>query len=239
MRAFYDSVFNGEIKTSDFCDIFEDFMKTEDTIQMWDFTFELMLEALTKFTPRDIYNEVANKVYEILKRKIEESNSIDDKTFLVIELIKYATNADKAQYLVDWLLGKNKALPFEPTMAQTWKITEMICAYKERYGDHIEEALKMCEERDQTDSKIPNRLKLEALSADEDQRKKLLEIYMSGKHDWGVEELRNSLSGFTSKHIKTEIKEKYIEYFFDNLIETLRRYPQTYANVSNFLKILL
>lgn len=106
MRAFYDMVFNGEITTTEFCEIFEEFMKTENSIQMWEFTFELMLEALAKFTPLDIYNNISTKIYEILREKIQNSNNDTDKKFLLTEFIKYATNEEKSQYLVDWLFGK-------------------------------------------------------------------------------------------------------------------------------------
>lgn len=107
----------------------------------------------------------------------------------------------------------------------------MICAYKNRYGDLVDPALKLCDERDQTDSKIENKLKLEALSADEDKREELIKIYMSGDHDWSVEQLSNSIKGYTSKHIPKYVKDKYIEYFFDNLLDAMRNQTQTYAKV--------
>lgn len=235
IRAFYDAVFNGEIKTPEFCEIFDEFMQTENSIQMWEFCFELMLEALVKFTSADIYNEIVTKIYQILIKKIENSESETDKKFLIKELIKYATNAEKAEYLVTWLMGKNPSLNFEPTIAQTWKITEMICAYKEKYGEYVEAALKLCDERDQTDSKIENKLKLEALSADEKERENLVKIYISGDHDWSVDQLRCSIKGYTSKHIPKSIKVKYIEYFFDNLLDAMRNQSQTYAKVGFFL----
>lgn len=236
MRAIYDAVFSKEIGTLELIDVFESCMQVETSPQMWEFYFQLALEALAKYTKSGIYNEISNRIYQIIRQKIEqESTTETHRKILIIELIKYSTTSDKAQYLVDWLFGANEYLQFQPTIQQTWKITEMICAYKDTYGEFIDKAMQLCDERDQTDSKIENTLQIKALSADEEERAKLIEIYMGGSHDWSVEQFNKSVNGYTSKHVKKDIKEKYIPYYFDHLLESLRTYSQTYAKVISLL----
>ena len=54
---------------------------------------------------------------------------------------------------------------------------------------------------------------------------------MSGNHEWTNGQLKNSISGFTSKFIEKSIKREYYGYFFDNLLEAMRTQPQTNAKV--------
>lgn len=116
----------------------------------------------------------------------------------------------------------------------------MINAYKNTYGaEKAQKSIQICDELDKTDGKLAQKLKLEAMGADEERRQQLIEIYMSGEHDWSNGQLSDSISGFTSKFIEKSVKRKYYAYFFDNLLESMRKYPQTKAKVSITLCIRL
>jgi hypothetical protein len=130
----------------------------------------------------------------------------------------------------------------EPTILQSWKIAEMVNAYKAEYGEEMaERAIKICSERDNTDTKLQYQLKIEALGANDQKREELIKIYMSGDHDWTNGQLKDSISGFVSKFIDKSVKRNYYDYYFDNLLESMRNYPQMkakvriFSNFSNFL----
>jgi len=111
----------------------------------------------------------------------------------------------------------------------------MVNAYKDTYGEEkAAESIRICSERDNTDTKLKYQLKIEALGANEEKREELIRIYMKGDHDWTNGQLSDSISGFTSKFIDKSIKQKYYDYFFENLLESMRNYPQTKAKV-NFI----
>lgn len=109
----------------------------------------------------------------------------------------------------------------------------MVNAYKDNYGEELAaRSIEICSERDQTDTKLKYQLKITALGANEEERQALIEKYMSGDHDWSNGQLGDSISGFVSKFINKDIKRKYYDYFFDNLLESMRNQPQTKAKVS-------
>ena len=190
------------------------------------------MEALTRNTPQSIYGDIQNQLYQAIKTKIISSKTDYEKQFLLKEFIKYATTQDKADFFVDWLFGKNQVLNFEPSIVESWKIAEMVNAYKDVYGeDKAAESIRISEQRDNTDTKVSFKLKLEALGANTQKRQKLIEIYMSGDHDWSNGQLSDSISGFVSKFIDKSVKRTYYAYFFDNLLESMRKQPQTKAKV--------
>jgi hypothetical protein len=193
------------------------------------------MEALTRNTPTGDYSEIQNMIYICLKSKIATLETVYDKQFFLKEFIKYATNQEKADYFVDWLFGNNEILEeVEPTIVQSWKIAEMVNGFKEVYGEEAaEESIRICNERDNTDTKLKYQLKLDALGANAEKRQELMTIYMSGNHSWTNGQLSDSISGFTSKFISKDIKREYYAYFFDNLLESMRTYPQHNAKVSN------
>ena len=99
----------------------------------------------------------------------------------------------------------------------------MMCAYPDRYGDEITEALKIAATRDTTDLKRAYTLKIQAIQADDLQRQELIKVFMSGNHEWSIDELTASIKGFTSSHIPTERKSLNYDYYFDNLVESMRK----------------
>lgn len=177
---------------------------------------------------------MSDNIYQTIKAKIKAEKSSYFKRVLVKELMKYSFSSDKAKYLIDWFFGKNEDLSgIELSIPESWKIAEMANAYKATYGEDLaRQSIQICEDKDQTDSKLSNKLKLEALGANSEKRAELIKIYMSGKHSWSNEQLSDSISGFVSSHISKEIKKQYYDYYFDHLLESMRNYPQTMAKVS-------
>lgn len=196
------------------------------------------MEALTRNTSSGIYTEIQNQLFDCLKSKIATLETTYNKQFFLKEFIKYATNQEKADYFIQWLFGENEVLKdFEPSIVQSWKIAEMVNAYKDTYGDEkAAESIKICNAKDNTDTKLKYQLKLEALGANKKKREELIRKYMTGDNTWSNGQLSDSISGYTSKFIDKKIKRKYYEYFFDNLLECMRTYPQTKAKVT-FIQI--
>lgn len=172
------------------------------------FAFELALESMTRYTSNDIYSEMSDNIYSTIRAKISAEKSPYFKRVFVKELMKYSFNSEKAKYLIDWFFGENKDLAgIELSIPESWKIAEMVNAYKSIYGEKLaSESIRICEEKDNTDSKLSNKLKLEALGASSEKRMELIKIYMSGNHSWSNEQLSDSISGFTSSHISKQIK---------------------------------
>jgi hypothetical protein len=179
---------------------------------------------------------MSDNIYNTIRERISKESSNYYKRFFVKELMKYSFSSEKAKYLIDWFFGENSELKgIELSIPESWKIAEMANAYKSTYGEDLaKKSIKICEEKDHTDSKLSNKLKLEALGADSEQRMELIKIYMSGNHSWSNEQLSDSISGYVSTHISKQIKKEYYDYYFDHLLEGMRNYPQTMAKV-NFM----
>ena len=61
-------------------------------------------------------------------------------------------------------MGRNEDIKDLPcSINHTWRIVEMMCAYPDRYGDEITEALKIAATRDTTDLKRAYTLKIQAI----------------------------------------------------------------------------
>ena len=144
---------------------------------------------MTRYTSNDIYAEMSDNIYQTIRAKIATEKSPYFKRVLVKELMKYSFSSEKAKYLIDWFFDRNEDLKgIQLSIPESWKIAEMANAYKSTYGEKLaQDSIKICEEKDQTDSKLSNKLKLEALGASSEKRMELIKIYMSGNHSWSNE----------------------------------------------------
>jgi hypothetical protein len=102
----------------------------------------------------------------------------------------------------------------------------MVNAYKDHYGEELAaQSIQICNDRDNTDTKLKYNLKLEALGANAEKRQQLIQKYMFDNEEWTNGQLSDSISGFTSKFIDKSIKREYYDYFFDNLLESMKTQP--------------
>ena len=198
---------------------------------MWQFVFDLALEALSKHTPRHKYSKVVDNIHQILQEKLKQETDIPKQEFLMVELLKYCVSQSKADFVIQWFFGNNPFVEkIRPTIEQHWRIAEMICIYKSHYDQNASKlAIKICDEVDTTDTKIGFKRRLEALGAGPEERKRLLEKYLKGGHNWSNAELRDSIKGFNHRLITFEVRRESYKYFFDNILEAMRTYSPTNA----------
>lgn len=186
-----------------------------------------------RYTPPEHGNMMITSSYDTLKCKILQTDSQEVKYLLLDKMLSFTANQERLNFYSDLLLGNETELgDFPLTIEVSWRIVEMMCAYPEHYGEDIGRALEITKQKDNTDLSLAYTLKIQALQADDSERESLIATYMSGSHSWSVTQLHYSIKGFISNHIHIERKEKYFDYYFDHLLESLRTQSLAFGDVS-------
>jgi hypothetical protein len=131
---------------------------------------------------------------------------------MIEKLIGYGFHEEDVEDLKKWYDGTNEELGSNVlTLTQKWSIVFKINGCGKYSKEDAKKYYDELFEKDESDTKLNYKLMIEALNADEDQRKVLLAEYFNADTKWSYVELENSTSGFTSKFVPFEAKEKYFD----------------------------
>ena len=240
LRAFFDATRDGRYKASKFIDFVARIVDTEPGIQLINLAF-VYLSEVYKAVPPGRCEDLCHTLFQAIQKRIIDAEDDSFAFALTPQLISYASHPEDLKVLRGWVLGQedNQFVQKKRTLTtrQKWLIVVKVYATAEIAQEEKEEVYNAVWELDTSDEKRGFKAYVDALTADDEERDKLLDRYFSGDGFQSYEQLKYSIQGFNNAKIALERREKFHPVFFEKIIDVLKNKPKQIAFVSSTLPL--
>lgn len=223
LRALYDGVRDANYKASAFVNSVSTLLATETNNQIIDMVFRFIGGAI-KIIPGSKYSEYAHKLYQAARKLVLSAEEPTFKLSMVEKMFSYCFHEDDIEDLKSWYEGSSQDLGDNSiiSISQKWQVVYFINGSSKYSAEEKKAALDKLLEEDESDVKLNWKLKIDALNADAEKREELFKEYFNQDSSMSWVQLRSSIIGFTSKFIKTEVKQTYFDRYFDQIIDAMK-----------------
>jgi len=135
------------------------------------------------------------------------------------ELVGYAKSEEAIKILKEWYLGTHTGplQSLKPTLDEKWSIITGIIAKKIGTPEEIQSITEKMKAEDQTDRKKEFEYKIKAITATPEEREALWADYMSENCSMSYHMGAISMSGFNSRYVPYEVREKFHERYWEQI----------------------
>ena len=221
-RAVFDQLRDAKMNSSEFFDWMLPIYKNVKSASFINFISKYLRGTVANYTPSDQFGEISHKLFELTLKKLEGVEDYDTIAALKLNLFAFAYDETDIDFLVQMKFCLFGCPDKEFSTREKWRIVYFMFASNRYTEEEKKETFDKLWDLDKTDTKIEFKLKIEAMTADDEKRKSLFADYveaskMSYKH------LEYSISGFNSKFVDKKRKAVYHDDYFRNILEISRQ----------------
>ena len=231
-RAFYDMVRDGKIASFEFIDLVSKFIFTEKEMTVVSFVLNFAENALNELTPKMHRKKYYHNLFEEVFKNLVSNDKIspEDEITFKSKLLNFANEEEDVHKLVQWYNGENKELArFKLTLENEWSIV-IIAHYSEKYSNkEKQELLQRQANKDNSDEAKKATLKCSAIMASPEEKDALWKRFVIQDKNESEKMISALLCGFNHEDAYPE-NDRFIDPFFDILIEVFLKSSSVYAN---------
>lgn len=221
LRAFYDGVRDARVKATDFLELCLSVIENEKSIQVLDIMYGFVSAALGIIREKNLDNYYS-KLFKLTKAKTLTYTHPATVRSMLQKLLNFARVKEDVEYLQQWLEGTNADLK-EHSLAigDKWAIVFKLHGIGAD-PEVVKGLLDKLNEEDQSETKKSFHLKINALTASDEERQKLFDQYFDANSPFSYKDLESSLAGFSSHYVPEAKRRVFFEKFFPKVGEFMR-----------------
>lgn len=222
LRSLYEGVKDANFKTTDYLNLCFSIIENEQSIQVLDIMYTFVDRCLSILREKNV-EPVFSRLYKLTRAKLLTFSEPATVRSMLQKLIRYGKAPEDVEDLHHWLTGNNEQLAkYELAVGDKWAIVFKMYGVGKYTPDILQTVYDKIYTEDNSDTKKSFELKIKALTADDEERKRLFAEYFNAETKMSYKDIEASLGGFGSSYVPLERRQVFFDQFFSQIANAIR-----------------